>query len=702
MHHGKQYSRSFVPFLLAATVTIPRPIVADELPSAPVEQQELTVWGLRPTTAPGTAGMTVSARDADEALARDIGELLHSTVPGVSAHKLGAAHADPVLRGTRAERVGVTVDGAPIHGACPSRMDPETSLLDVAEVGAVEVVKGPYAVTRGPAGIGGTIAIETRDPLLTPSFSTQASALGGYTSNHDGWTARGSASASGPRAAVRVGGSWREFGDYTSGGGERVPSGFEDRAASGVLLWQPTPDHRLRLSTNASWLRDARFASASMDTAEEDSYLGSASYTRHEPISGFEDFTLSSYYSHIDHLMDNANKPGAHTMRMWAPLSADTYGGRIQATTSGRGAFKLSFGGDTYRIEHAGSRHMEQLSGPMAGMVMTSTVWPDTHLFDGGMFAELTYAPGGPLHAVVGARVDLLDAGAHPDAAARAAFVRHYGRGADDTSALEVNTSVNGRLIYSPTDTVDLFAGLGRGVRTASPTERFFVFGPGRGGYLVGNPSLEPESSLEADIGVTGHWRGLSLNGSFFYNRLDNYIVPVLLARTDVNMDGQPDLVRGFNNAAAVLTGTDWGATYAVSAGLSVFGSLAYVYGQNERTDRPLPEIPPLEGSLGLRWEHRWVETGEGGWWSWCMPRVRLANRQNRVDNDFGENTSPAFATVDFLGGVRVYRRYELTLNVMNILDRNYRQHLTRENPFTGAEVPEPGRLVNLALQVRL
>jgi len=39
-------------------------------------------------------------------------------------------------------------------------------------------------------------------------------------------------------------------------------------------------------------------------------------------------------------------------------------------------------------------------------------------------------------------------------------------------------------------------------------------------------------------------------------------------------------------------------------------------------------------------------------------------------------------------------------LNVTNLLDKNYHEHLTREIPFTGAEVPEPGRTISVALRV--
>jgi len=661
------------------------------------EREEIVVWGQRDAGAPGTAATTVSARDAEEAQATDVGELLQASVPGVAGQRLGAVNTDPVLRGARAERVPVTVDGALVHGACPSRMDPETSLVDMTAVETIDIMKGPYSVTAGPPGVGGSIQIRTKDPEFAPSLTAHGTVGAGYTSNADGWHTEGSVSLARPNLAARLSGGVRDFGDYSSGNGELVPSSFRDRTIGGTALWQPTQDDRLRLDTNVDATRDAHFASANMDTAEEDAYLGTLHYSRRNPFQAIETLTTTGYANYIYHRMDNSDKPNAGTIRMWAPLHASTFGGRVQADLTPLGDARLTVGGDTSYVEHGGKRNMTQLMGPMAGKTMTSTVWPDPHTLDGGMFAEATYPLAPHWRAVLGARIDFIDAGAHPDSAARLAFQRYYGPGAADTDAFETNASANGRLVYSPVDAIDLFAAIGRAVRTASTTERFYVFGPGLGGYLVGNPTLDPERSLEADVGASGYWHGVTLRGSVFYNRVEDYIAPVLLARTDVNMDGTVDIVRGFRNVdTAVLAGVDGGATITVTDRLSVFGSIAYVYGQNQSDHQPLPEIPPLEGTVGLRLS----QSGVGNWHAWVTPRVRLVDRQDRINPAFGEDPSAGFATVELLSGLRIHDRYELILNVTNLLDTNYHEHLTRENPFTGAEVPDPGREVSVALRI--
>ena len=666
-------------------------------PGEPVVRlEEVVVSGEPIAPVEGAPSVTVTARDVEDSAAKDIGELLESTVPGVTGQRRGGLNVDPVIRGLRADQINVLVDGTKLWGACPGRMHPPTSLLDVEEVEEVEVVKGPYSVTRGSSGVGGTVDIVTKEPRLNESFTAHASAMSGFASNYDGWTLRGAAWGGGPSAAFRLAAGYRDFQDYESGDGDRIPSGFQSRSLSSRFLWQPTRDDRVRLNFSVDSVRDARFASLPMNAEENDVYLGSLTYTRSSPWPVVENVEVTGYYNYAHHRMNNDGKPNESMMDMSFPLDAHTFGGRVQADLHAPWGGTLALGADAYRVGRDGTSRMLVLAGPQAGNRLRFNVWPDTHIVDGGLFAEGAYPVARRLRLVVGSRIDFVDAGASPDQQGRDAYVRFYGTGADDVDAFETNASANGRLVFSPVETLDVFLGMGRSVRTADATERFYALGPAPGGFRVGNPTLDPEQSLEVDLGAGGRWRKVRIDGSFFHNRITDFILPVVIGRTDVNMDDQPDVVRGFKNIdRATLTGVDLSASYFLTDQLSLLGSLAYVRGENEDDDRPLPEIPPLQGTVGLRFEKAWGES----WSGWVIPTVRLVRRQERVDDDFGEDQTPGFSTVDFRAGVRFLERYEIGLSISNLLDKNYNEHLTRENPFTGAEVPEPGRVVSMSLR---
>ncbi|MCM0083378.1 TonB-dependent receptor plug domain-containing protein [Geomonas sp. Red32] len=104
----------------------------------------------------------VTVRELRESPARDVGEALKQA-EGMSYVRKGAIANDVVLRGFQKDNINVLVDGVRLHGACPSRMDPPSFHLDLAEAEEVRIVKGPYDLSN-PGGLAGTVEIETKKP----------------------------------------------------------------------------------------------------------------------------------------------------------------------------------------------------------------------------------------------------------------------------------------------------------------------------------------------------------------------------------------------------------------------------------------------------------------------------------------------------------------------------------------------------------
>ena len=744
----------------------------------PVTLEEMVVSADRITPVSGASSAVVTADEMRERQAKDVAEVLKTAVPGVTGKRAGGMNLDPIVRGLREDRVSVMTNGTKIWGAGPFRMDPPTSLLETGELEAIEVIKGPYSVTRGPSGVGGTINLVTKKPELSPKWYARGSVGGVYVSNFDGYAGQASVSAGGPSVAFRLSAGYRDYQDYDAGNGERVQSGFQSQATSGALLWQPHRKHRFHLSFSRESDRDARFATLPLNLEEDDAYLGSVTYTVADPFPSVESLEFTGYYNYVHHRMKNEHKPsrlragghaqpetpgghgsGGHPVtRVVFPLDARTFGGRVQANVLPGFGGRLSIGGDVYRVEREGTNHVTFVSGGGVppGTTRFFDIWPETHIVDGGLFGEYAYRIAPKWRLVVGARVDFVDAGANPSFDERLRY-RYYNHrraaGADghdvpmpgsghgghgmhgnqhgqpmdgaqdghgpitpcaraggghgpgdrmcsgprdsgagarkDVDDFETNVSANGRLIYSPRPSLDLFVGLGRGARTPDATERYFVLGPGPGGFYVGNPWLDSEESLEVDVGASGRWGRLRFDGSFFYNRIDDYILQYVVDDRFACPHG-PCNLRGFRNIDhASLLGMDVGVRYALRDNLSVHGSFAYVRGENEDDDTPLPEMPPLEGRLGFRYDL--FDRG-----MWFTPTLRLVQSQHRIDTAFGENVTDSFATVDLAAGWRFLGRHELTVSVENLFDKHYHEHVTREDPFDGREIFEPGRVVTV------
>lgn len=768
----------------------------------PVALEEMVVSADRITPVSGASSAVVTADEMRERQAKDVAEVLKTAVPGVTGKRAGGMNLDPIVRGLREDRVSVMTNGTKIWGAGPFRMDPPTSLLETGELEAIEVIKGPYSVTRGPSGVGGTINLVTKKPELSPKWYARGSVGGVYVSNFDGYAGQASVSAGGPSVAFRLSAGYRDYQDYDAGNGERVQSGFQSQATSGALLWQPHRKHRFHLSFSRESDRDARFATLPLNLEEDDAYLGSVTYTVTDPFPSIESLEFTGYYNYVHHRMKNEHKPsrlmagghaqpdtpgghvngghgghttgghdahmtggqGGHTTgghpvtRIVFPLDARTFGGRAQANVLPGFGGRLSVGGDVYRVEREGTNHVTFVSGGGVppGTTRFFDIWPETHIVDGGLFGEYAYRIAPKWRLVVGARVDFVDAGANPsfDDRLRYRYYNHrraagadahdvpmpgsghggHGTGGNrhgqtmngtrdghgaitpcsraggghgpgdrmcsgprdggagarkDVDEFETNVSANGRLIYSPRSSLDLFVGLGRGARTPDATERYFVLGPGPGGFYVGNPWLDSEESLEVDVGASGRLGRLRFDGSFFYNRIDDYILQYVVDDRFACPHG-PCNLRGFRNIDhASLLGVDVGVRYALRDDLSLHGSFAYVRGENEDDDVPLPEMPPLEGRLGFRYDL--FDRG-----MWFTPTLRLVQSQHRIDTAFGENVTDSFATVDLAAGWRFLGRHEVTVSVENLFDKHYHEHVTREDPFDGREIAEPGRVVTV------
>jgi iron complex outermembrane receptor protein len=103
---------------------------------------------------------------------------------------------------------------------------------------------------------------------------------------------------------------------------------------------------------------------------------------------------------------------------------------------------------------------------------------------------------------------------------------------------------------------------------------------------------------------------------------------------------------------------------------------------------RWLPFVPPLGGRVALRYEQRRWFAGVGS---------RLAARQTRL-GDF-ETPTAGYALADVNAGLRLLagsRLHTLTLRLDNLLDQEYRDHLSR----TRVIMPEAGRNISLLYRV--
>lgn len=147
--------------------------------------------------------------------------------------------------------------------------------------------------------------------------------------------------------------------------------------------------------------------------------------------------------------------------------------------------------------------------------------------------------------------------------------------------------------------------------------------------------------------------------------------------------DGRSAFIKT-NVGKAMLYGYDFDFMYNFYKSFVVYGSLAYVRGEDTENNLNLPQMPPLNGRLGLR----------GQITPYIMFDVAslLYNGQDKVAA--GEVSTPGYATFNIgLSSTQLeifkYVKCQLFAGVENFLDKSYRNHLASNR---GSITVEPGR----------
>ncbi len=241
-------------------------------------------------------------------------------------------------------------------------------------------------------------------------------------------------------------------------------------------------------------------------------------------------------------------------------------------------------------------------------------------------------------------------------------------------------------LLYEWTKIVYVGANISKSSRV--PTiEELYSEGPHLAAYSyeVGNPDLNAEGGFGSEIFIFHKFENLYYNFNFFANTLSNYIIP----RNSGEYNFQTLLpIYKTTGTDALFYGAegqiDWGFYKKFSLGFSI----SYTVGEFSRSGKPLPQIPPLKGLIELKYSDDTFSAGVNS---------EFAGKQSRVD-EFETPTSGyaiinAFTQYSFQTAKLIH---VLSLNVDNIFNREYRNHLSRVKSI----LPEAG--INLRLTYKM
>ncbi len=623
------------------------------------------------------------------------------TIPGFSAVRNGGVNGDPVFRGMFGSRLKLLSNGGEMLGACPNRMDSPSSYISPDTFDKLTVIKGPQSVLWGPGASAATVLFERKpEQFSEPDYRLNGSLLTGSNGRFD---RNLDAAAGNSQGYARLMANSSQADDYADGNGDTVPSRYDKWNTDIALGWTPDADTLVELTAGRG---DgyARYAGRGMDGSQFQRESLGLRFEKTNLGETFYGLEAQVYYNYADHIMDNYSlRDFVPSMMMPNPtlsrVDRRTLGGRLVGTWQWTDV-ELKAGVDAQRSEH---RKVMNPAGAANQMVTAAgsdaLPWvPDAMLHSYGVFGELTWQLSEREKLISGLRLDL-----HEATDEREFFRSHdassmpiVSRNWDNPTAGETrrDTLYSGFLRYEE-ELVSLpatwYAGLGHAERFPDYWE-LFVSNPGPVGTLQPFDSVRPEKTTQLDVGLQYAKGPLEAWVSAYAGLVEDYIlfsyVPGVM----------PGMLRAeVSNIDATIAGAEMGASYRFTSNWKGDASLAYAWGKNRSDDRAMPQIPPLEGRLGLTYERdNWSTSGL---WRMVASQGRVAENQGTVvGKDFDE--SAGFGVLAVNGAYRLNKNFKLSAGVDNLLDKAYSEHLNLAGSAGFADygleptsrVNEPGR----------
>jgi hemoglobin/transferrin/lactoferrin receptor protein len=243
-----------------------------------------------------------------------------------------------------------------------------------------------------------------------------------------------------------------------------------------------------------------------------------------------------------------------------------------------------------------------------------------------------------------------------------------------------------GGLVLSVTQSLDAVARVAQGFRAPNLYDLTNI-GAVPGGVVIPNPDAKPERSLSYEAGVRVHTQRTAAEVTAYRTLIHDFIdrAPASM-NGDTLLDGER-VFQGQNVGEARLWGVEAEAAHALGR-VDARATLLYTYGQQtlgDGTREPMSKIPPLAGTLRLRW------LGAAGRW-WAGYQLAWAGRQDRLSSrDLGDSRiapggTHGYAVHSLLASVAVTPVLSASLGFENLTNTLYRTH--------ASGVDAPGRHV--------
>ncbi len=607
----------------------------------PALEESVVISGSAPSVEalPASATTLVPSMDIARRAPANLMQALEN-VPGVGGVAEGQS-AVPAIRGLARGRTLLLLDGTRLFSE--RRAGPSVSFLSPDNLDRIDVVRGPASVAYGSDAFGGVISMITRQPPTGAPAYVQAAAVFGGAGAAERFDVEGGIGLGG-RGGLLIEAHHRRARDYSSPDGDVPNSAWRDQGGlvrAGINAggwwtagWQGdfARDTGLPRSDSAALrvftpFEESRRTSASFDRAD-------APWVGHLNVTGL----YGTYTQRLD--QDRLAAPG----RPRRIDRADIEGTDLELrgiTRTALGSTRFSAGGDV-TIRHGLHADDTTIAFNSAGTITSTTVntsIASARKRDTGAFARIDVPLASRVTMTAGARFDWVES-VNVDG--------YFG----DRSVSHNAATGSAALTIRPCAPVTIAAQVSRGFRDPTLSDRFFR-GPVGRGFIVGNPDLEPERSLQFDVSArydAARWR---ISAAYYH-----YDISDLIERYQSGTD--TFLFR--NRGLAEIRGVEVEGSVAVHGGLTIEMSGQVGRGRADDNGAALDDIGPARAILQVR--HAFGA------------RVFVSGRVAAIARDSSpgpsEVTTPGYVDVGATAGWRADRWLELRVTAANLLNERY------------------------------
>ncbi len=588
-----------------------------------------------------------------------------SSIAGVWMQKTNHGGGSPFIRGLTGYHTLLLFDGIRFNNSTfRSGPNQYLSTIDPLTLQRVEVLRGQGSVQYGSDGIGGVAQFFFREPEFASHHRVEATGrLYANCMSHDmEYAGRAEVELGTSNFALLGGITYKTLGDIKAGGdlGTLDNTGYKEQSwdvktkvnignAKLTAVWQHLAQKDVPLYH--------QIASGNYVRYHFNPQQRNVGYVRLESSYQSKIFSTVKYtLAYLNSLEEREKQRTSSPVLRLERDYVNTYHGAAEIISDFANRWKASSGVEFYfdNIESSAidKNQVTNEATPARGLYPDGTTYANMAIFS--------------MHAIdlnrftisLGARYNFLQLNVNDPV---------FGKTVVQPQATVGNVGVS----YKVNKSIQLLASGNTGFRAPNVND-VASFGVADYRYEVPNYNLDPEKSVEVQLGLRTHTRKFSGEFFVFQNHLND-----LISNVTSSYNGE-DSIDGFkvyrkeNVNKALIKGMEMELHYHPNTWLSAFTNLTYTVGDNVTRQEPLSRIPPLFGRVGMDIKLKKKFTYRLEFLA-ASTQDRLSG-SDKQDSRIAKGGTPGWAVVNTRFQY-VYRNFYLQTGIQNIFNTAYRIH---------------------------